>query len=423
MTVNTFKKYILVCISSLLCITLSTNARTWDCGKSDVYYPADAGNAFAIDEVVFNVVFHPRNGAAPFTQTVAPGGKLTPPEDPSAPGFVFGGWYTEEECIHEWDFNAGVVTAHIALYAKWTAMYTVTFDSRGGSDVVTQTVTQGGLLTYPEEPERMGCQFEGWYREAAGINKWDFETGIVIRDFTLFAKWLVLFTVTFDSRGGSDVEMQYAAPGDRISQPADPEYEGCRFEGWYTEEAAIHCWNFGTEVVTANITLYAKWLDFRNVYSVTYNLQDGNPEIRQYVERDSKTIPPADPIRNDFYFGGWYLEESCNNLWNFSMYLITGDITLYARWIPKTTETEEILAPKPVIYPNPFTDEVRITGIAETWHAASLQIINALGITVHARIIHNRPESVLLEHLPDGVYIFRLEKDRQTLSVKVVKRQ
>ena len=74
------------------------------------------------------------------------------------------------------------------------------------------------------------------------------------------------------------------------------------------------------------------------------------------------------------------------------------------------------------IYPNPFTSVVRITGLAEeTRLATSLQIINASGVVVHSQKIDNDEEIIVLENLPDGLYLFRFEKDGKTKTVRVVK--
>jgi len=72
------------------------------------------------------------------------------------------------------------------------------------------------------------------------------------------------------------------------------------------------------------------------------------------------------------------------------------------------------------IYPNPFTDIVRIA--VQTGHAPSLrmQIINASGAIVHTQIITNPDETIHLGHLPAGMYIIRLENGK---TVKVIKIQ
>ena len=55
------------------------------------------------------------------------------------------------------------------------AAYTVAFDSRGGSAVeALQNVTQGARIAEPSSPVREGYTFEGWYRDAARTDAWDF---------------------------------------------------------------------------------------------------------------------------------------------------------------------------------------------------------------------------------------------------------
>ena len=46
-------------------------------------------------------------------------------------------------------------------------MFTVTFDTQGGSAVVTQQVESGGLADEPENPIRIGYLFGGWYGDAS----------------------------------------------------------------------------------------------------------------------------------------------------------------------------------------------------------------------------------------------------------------
>jgi uncharacterized repeat protein (TIGR02543 family) len=43
------------------------------------------------------------------------------------------------------------------------------------------------------------------------------------------------------------------------ARPENPERAGFDFDSWFTEETFETEWNFETDVVTQNITLYAKW--------------------------------------------------------------------------------------------------------------------------------------------------------------------
>ena len=64
------------------------------------------------------------HGTAPAAQTLWSNyDKVTTPTAPTANGCIFQGWYTEAECINQWDFNT-VVLGDITLYAKWNAKYT-----------------------------------------------------------------------------------------------------------------------------------------------------------------------------------------------------------------------------------------------------------------------------------------------------------
>ena len=72
---------------------------------------------------------------------------------------------------------------------------------------------------------------------------------------------LTTFIVTFDTQGGNAIASATAVSGGKVVRPADPERSGFTFGGWYKESACTNAWNFATETVTANVTLYAKWTE------------------------------------------------------------------------------------------------------------------------------------------------------------------
>ena len=74
-------------------------------------------------------------------------------------------------------------------YAAATSRFTVTFDSQGGSAVDSQYIESGGTVTEPDEPTKTNYDFEGWYKEEACTNPWDFENDTVTADTTLYAKY------------------------------------------------------------------------------------------------------------------------------------------------------------------------------------------------------------------------------------------
>ena len=67
--------------------------------------------------------------------------------------------------------------------------FTITFDSRGGTDVVSQNQMYGELLEVPEEPTREGYEFTGWYIDAACEELWEEDEDKIETDITLYAGW------------------------------------------------------------------------------------------------------------------------------------------------------------------------------------------------------------------------------------------
>ncbi len=65
--------------------------------------------------------------------------------------------------------------------------------------------------------------------------------------------------VKFDAQGGSSVNGQTSASGSTVSKPTDPTREDYTFAGWYTDEACTKAYDFSV-AVTADMTLYAKWI-------------------------------------------------------------------------------------------------------------------------------------------------------------------
>lgn len=66
---------------------------------------------------------------------------------------------------------------------------TVTFDTKGGSAVASQSVTRGGKVLQPTVPSRPGYRFDGWFRDAECTKAWDFTRDIVETNLHLYAKW------------------------------------------------------------------------------------------------------------------------------------------------------------------------------------------------------------------------------------------
>ena len=65
-------------------------------------------------------------------------------------------------------------------------------------------------------------------------------------------------TVTFDTRGGSQIDPVEVEQGGILAKPADPTRSSYTFTGWYLDEACTKPFTF-TDPVTEDLVLYAGW--------------------------------------------------------------------------------------------------------------------------------------------------------------------
>ena len=74
------------------------------------------------------------------------------------------------------------------------------------------------------------------------------------------------YTVNFNTNGGTTVSAITVEEGKTIATPTAPTKTGFTIEGWYKETGLTNKWNFTTDVVNTDVTLYAKWLNNNMVF-------------------------------------------------------------------------------------------------------------------------------------------------------------
>ena len=147
-----------------------------------------------------------------------------------------------------------------------TKVYTVTFETNGGTEIDAQSVNEGKNAIEPENPKKEGYLFDGWYTDKECTKSYSFDIEIK-EDTVLYAKWIQCvqgsYIVRFNSKGGSFVENQIVTEGEVAEEPEDPEKEGYAFVGWFIDENAKlddKTFNFRETAIQENIILYALWI-------------------------------------------------------------------------------------------------------------------------------------------------------------------
>ena len=70
-------------------------------------------------------------------------------------------------------------------------VFTVTFNSMGGTEIASIKVKEGMFIIKPDDPTLESNSFDGWFIDEEYSKQWDFEKDVVTKDITLYAKWTV----------------------------------------------------------------------------------------------------------------------------------------------------------------------------------------------------------------------------------------
>ncbi|MEE1219785.1 MAG: InlB B-repeat-containing protein [Ruminococcus sp.] len=218
------------------------------------------------------------------TQKVLYGQDAVVPNDPQREGYVFIGWDKDTTNI----VDDAVITA---LYEM--ARYDYIFCDFDGKELYRQNIVHGGTATPPTDPQRKGYTFDGWYTAAEGGSKiTDFSS--VTAETTVYAHYKINdYTITFNSNGGSAVNKIVAQYQSKLTKPSNPTKLGYGFAGWYKESSLSNQWNFNTDKVDGDTTLYAKWnpvsitIDKSNV---TLNATGATAQLKATITGGTDTI-------------------------------------------------------------------------------------------------------------------------------------
>ncbi|MCH5154754.1 MAG: InlB B-repeat-containing protein [Clostridiales bacterium] len=204
------------------------------------------------------VIFNVNKGSAVPAQQVKVGDKVIKPTDPTRGGYEFGGWYKSSDFGTAWNFDVDTASGTtLTLYAKWTP--------EGGGD-------PDPIEPDPDPDPDPDDPIEG--------------TGDPVT---------VTFNVGLAARkaGVYNPAAVTKKAGSTISEPKLTR-SGYTVSGWYVEEGDKK-WNFATDKLTENMTLFAKWTTGGGTeINYTPTMTDSNTLYIHYLRAN-----------NDY--DGWYI--------------------------------------------------------------------------------------------------------------------
>ena len=185
-------------------------------------------------------------------------------------------------------------------------MYSVTWVDENGNTLTTSSVEEGTTPSYTynvQDTEEWDYTFIGWSTSANGevldtIPK-------ATANVTYYARVSAtkqVYTVTFNTLGGSTVASETVEYGSKVNVPTPPTYEGYRFVGWSTSQDEIVEVDF-EKAITGNVQYFAVWneiVDIKTLLStllIGYNLNPYEyiPETMR-LDYSANLVNPTDIV-------------------------------------------------------------------------------------------------------------------------------
>ena len=202
-------------------------------------------------------------------------------------------------------------------------MFTITFNTDGGTAVEAITGNYGAAVQAPEDPTRVGYTFVGWDKEIP--------SNIPAENMTITAQWTInTYTVKWENEDGNVLETD-----ENVEHGTVPTYDGATptkaataqytytFNGWTPEVSAV----------TGDMTYKATYTQTTNTYTVTWKHEDGtvlktdeNVLFGATPNYDGKTPTKQAEGCTSYTFKGWDNEPASVN----------GDVTYTAKFEANT---------------------------------------------------------------------------------------
>ena len=199
--------------------------------------------------------------------------------------YTFAGWYTSPSCEDGTEFNwSGTMPSHtITLYAKWQApIYTVTFETNGGSTINPISVEKHQALGDIPETVKENDEFLGWYTDPGLTHKY-VESLQIVKNITLYAKWkntnVYTYYVVAVTRDKDGKETELGRSEGSVVQNGTANVTAPKIDGYYPKETSK------SVIVTKNEQ------EIKFVYEP---VAEWSYTIR-YVDTDGKNI--AEPVK------------------------------------------------------------------------------------------------------------------------------
>ena len=176
----------------------------------------------------------------------------------------------------------------------------------------------------------------GWSTESSAelpdplfVNIWGDILGEFEIDKTYYAVWGEEFVVLFIPGNGQEMAVKMWKPDGSMEIPTYGEVNGKVLTKWTINEDGTYEWD-PSMAGDGNMIVYGQWGP-APLTNVKVEFRDGESTNTVSIPYGGTVSKPADPVREDYDFKGWFTAAEGGEEWDFST-KVTKDMTLYAQW-------------------------------------------------------------------------------------------
>lgn len=341
------------------------------------------------------VTFDSQGGSDVSELEIEKGTKLSLPSDPTKSGYVFSGWYTNENGDGVQIIDGAFLTSSTTLYAYWSTgtVYEITFDPQNGGSFQTYKNIADTFITIPEEPKRDGYTFSGWFTAVNGQGDKLTTSTPATTEIVYYAYWSAagstnvptgttgspdqLPAVYLEVCGGSPEYNPYVSINGKVDLPS-PQREGYTFGGWFTARNGQGTQYTSSTKIDKDVRLYAYWATTtveKETFKLTLYVDSDIYKTFTVEKNETQSLPK--PSKSGYEFMGWYTGKNGKGDQITSSTKITENIDAFAFW----KEVEKAETYTVTFHYNDGTDKT-ITKKVESGKAVSLPEISREGYTL-----------------------------------------
>lgn len=268
-------------------------------------------------------------------------------------GYTFTGWNTKSSCDGDTFSQTVVEESDVIAYSCWEAnLYDIlTFANYDENNNINNTFNiKCGHTFEISEFERTGYIFVGWCEDSKCSNGLFTDTVMPPRNLVLYASWTQAAyscCINYNYKNSNNIKNEKnncksiyfnTVVFSAFAIPRSPEFEGHTFVGWSTKNTVSNISTDSINIETFrmpsnNVTLYAIWdpISYYLFFDPGKKVNSSGI-LKEYLY--GATIEFPEYVRGNFTNGGWYTDDSFDDVYLFNSTTMPARNTiLFVKWV------------------------------------------------------------------------------------------